>query len=224
VNSRAAIGLAQDLDADRLALVDETGAPAGEERTIVLAVAHLLSRFAAAPRTVVKNLVTTRAVDDLALEAGVPMIETPVGEIHLSRALAAESASGREAFGGEGNGGVIFPRVSPGRDSLAGTALALEALARDGRPLSARIEALPRYHMEKAKIALGDPRALFERARALFPDAHESRLDGLKLDFSDGSWLALRASNTEPVIRAVAESRSRAWAGEVLSRLLTAAR
>ncbi len=208
------LGLAQDLDADRLALVDERGDAPGEEQTLVLAIDHLLRRTGGGPCVVVKNVATTRAVDDLAAAAGARLIETPVGEVHLSRALLAEVRAGRAAFGGEGNGGVIYPPVSPGRDSLVGAALVLESLATGGGPLSARLATLPRYHMVKTRVALaaGAPvAALLDAIAAAYPDAVATRPDGLKLTFADGAWLVVRPSNTEPVIRVVAESPAPGW-------------
>jgi phosphomannomutase len=209
------LGLAQDLDADRLALVDERGDAPGEEQTLVLAIDHLLRRTGGGPCVIVKNVATTRAIDDLAAAAGARLIETPVGEVHLSRALLAEVRAGRAAFGGEGNGGVIYPPVSPGRDSLVGAALVLESLATGGGPLSARLAALPRHDMVKTRVALaaGAPvAALLDAIAAAYPEATATRPDGLKLSFADGAWLVVRPSNTEPVIRVVAESPVSGWA------------
>ncbi|HEY6099157.1 MAG TPA: hypothetical protein VIW03_06990, partial [Anaeromyxobacter sp.] len=194
----------------------------GEEATLVLAVDHLLGRRAAGGCVVVKNVATTRAVDDVAARHGASVIETAVGEVNLSRALLRETRAGRAAFGGEGNGGVIFPPVSPGRDSLVGIALVLESLALAGEPLSRRLLALPRYHGRKLRlpVAPGAPvPALLAGVRAAFPEAAASALDGLKLTFQDGSWLVARASNTEPILRVVAESRSAAWVDETLGRV-----
>jgi phosphomannomutase len=220
--ARCDVGLAQDLDADRLALVTELGEAPGEEQTLVLAVDHLLSRFRVGRRVVVKNVSTTRAIDDVAARHGAALIETPVGEVNLSRALLAEARGGAVAFGGEGNGGVIFPPVSPGRDSLMGAAFVLERLAGDPRSLSVHLSSLPRYHARKVRLSPGmggSLDALFARIERAYPDGEASRLDGLKLRFADGSWLGVRASNTEPVVRAMAESASAAWVDETLRRL-----
>ncbi len=212
------LGLAQDLDGDRLALVTEQGRAPGEESTLVLVVEHVLSTRPG-PAVVVKNLTTTRAVNDVAARHGARVVETRVGEVNLSRALARHSAEGF-AFGGEGNGGVIFPPVSLGRDSLVGTALVLECLASDARTLSQRLEELPFYHHVGNKLPLGPSLPeLFARLEAAFPEATSDRLDGLRLSFADGSWLGVRPSNTEPIVRVVAESRVAGWPEATLGRV-----
>lgn len=214
---RRDVGFAQDLDADRLALVTETGTPPGEDATLVLAVSHLLARGGKA--TVVTNSQTTRAVADVTAQFGAELVEVPVGEVNLSRALAEALARGVRAFGGEGNGGVIYPPVSLGRDSLIGIALILEALASGPATLSQRLRALPRYESRKLKLKKTDLQPLYERVVSAFPEASVSRLDGLKLVFSDGAWLSLRPSNTEPIVRLVAESRSTVWLDAVIEKV-----
>lgn len=218
------LGLAQDLDADRLALIAETGDPVGEEFTLVLAVDHLLKRPSTLPRVVVRNISTTRVVDEIAARHGAELVETRVGEVNLSRALKAQVDAGRLAFGGEGNGGVIYPAVSLGRDSLAAAAFVLEALADRGRPLSACVSELPHWHSDKAKVHC-DSRdrlpALYDAVEAGFcgPDGRPDRVDGVRVNFPDGSWMGLRPSNTEPIVRVSVESPSRAWVEETFPRL-----
>ncbi|MBI1947576.1 MAG: hypothetical protein HYS27_17940 [Deltaproteobacteria bacterium] len=245
VAERCDLGVAQDLDADRLALVAADGSAPGEELTLVLAVDHLLARSTgwgtpaspggagAAERVVVKNVATTRAVDDIAARHGARLVETAVGEVNLSRALAQEVALGHVAFGGEGNGGVIFPPLHLGRDSITGIGLVLERLAAGGgAPLHAHLAAMPRYFAHKRKAALDPARsrqdalaALLAAVETSFPDAVEvSRLDGLRVRFADGSWVGVRPSNTEPVVRLVAESPLSAWADEAIARLERIAR
>jgi phosphomannomutase len=222
VEERCDLGLAQDLDGDRLALVTERGIAPGEESTLVLAVDHLLRRHAQGRRVIVKNVSTSRAIDDLALRHGATLVETPVGEVNLSRALMRETRLGHLAFGGEGNGGVIFPPISLGRDSLVGTALVLESLALEGVALSRRLAALPRYHGRKLRVVLAPEDSLavlLPRIEAAFPEGEPSRLDGLKLRFPDGSWLLVRTSNTEPILRAVAESADPRWVDASLDRI-----
>jgi phosphomannomutase len=221
VAGRCDLGLAQDLDADRLALVTERGEAPGEESTLVLAVDHLLRRHPGGERRVVRNVATTRAVDDVAAQHGAVIVETPVGEANLSRAFLREARLGRVAFGGEGNGGVIYPAIMPGRDSLVGAALVLESLAGDPAPLSRRLASLPRYHGRKLRLPLtsGPPvAALLARVEDAFPGAAANRLDGLGLRFEDGAWLVARASNTEPILRVVAEARSERRVAELLAR------
>lgn len=222
VQDGCAVGFAQDLDADRLALVTETGAAPGEEYTLVLVVDHLLRRAHSSIPVVVKNVSTTRALDDVVACAGAELLETRVGEVHLSRALKRQMDQGRVAFGGEGNGGVILPAVHLGRDSLVGMALVLEALAQRDEPLSIRLGGLPRYHMAKLKIPFNlsrDPISLMAAVERAFPDGVADHLDGLRLSFADGAWLGVRRSNTEPVVRLVVESRNAQWVSNAINRL-----
>jgi phosphomannomutase len=223
VEGRADAGFAQDMDADRLALVNERGEAPGEERTLVLVLDHLLRRFPAPKRAVVKNVSTTRAVDDVARAHGARLVEARVGEVNLSRALLEAGRRGEVAFGGEGNGGVIFPPVSLGRDSLVGVAMVLDALAGGRATLSEHLAELPTYHMQKLKLARAPgatPDALYDRLVRLFPEGTPDRTDGLKLVFADGAWLGVRPSNTEPVVRVVAESSSAAWVEAAVAKIL----
>jgi phosphomannomutase len=211
----AAVGFAQDPDADRLAIVDETGRYIGEELTLALAASHRL-RQAIGP--VVLNLSTSRATEDLAARFGCPVIRTPVGEIHVVEGMRAHSA----VLGGEGNGGVIDPRVGFVRDSFAAMALVLDLLARTGEPLSSLVAALPRYAMVKEQYPLGDPKAgvgdLFDRIAAAYPEAKADRRDGLRLDWPEG-WAHVRASNTEPIVRVIAEAAELAVARSLADQL-----
>jgi phosphomannomutase len=161
-------------------------------------------------------------VDDVVARAGAELLETRVGEVHLSRALKRQMDQGRVAFGGEGNGGVILPSVHLGRDSLAGMALALEALAQRDEPLSARLRGLPRYHSAKLKLPLNasrDPASLMAAAEQAFPEGVADHLDGLRLRFAGGAWLGVRRSNTEPIVRVVVESADAQWVSHVVNTL-----
>lgn len=218
--SGAQVGMAQDMDGDRLALVDETGNPLGEEATLLLVVDHLLRKHG--PSVVVRNLSTTHAIDRVVRARGGRLVETRVGEVNLSRALAGQQSAGVCTFGGEGNGGVIYPPVSLGRDSLVGMAFILEDLAQSGLPISQRFAAMPQLVMLKEKLPLADPNtleALYARVTQAFPVPTISRVDGLKLVQSDGSWLLLRPSNTEPVVRAAVESADMEWARSTMERV-----
>jgi phosphomannomutase len=207
----AAIGFAQDPDADRLAIVDETGRYIGEELTLALAA---LRRLEQERGTVVMNLSTSRVTEVLARKYGCPVMRTPVGEINVVEAMVAENA----VLGGEGNGGVIDPRVGFVRDSFVGMALVLDLLARSDRPLSYWVESLPRFVMVKDKYPLApggsDPAqiaSLWERIARAHSDAMADWRDGLRLDWDD-RWVHVRASNTEPIVRVIAEAPDAAGA------------
>ena len=220
VENGCALGFAQDLDGDRLALVTEAGIAPGEESTLVLVVEHLLRRAHPSTPVVVKNVSTTRALDDVVARAGAQLLETRVGEVNLSRALLRLRDQGRVAFGGEGNGGVILPAIHLGRDSLAGIALVLEALSQGDAPLSARLQELPRYHMAKLKLPLsGDSDSRMAAIERAFPEGVGDRVDGLRLRFPGGAWLGVRRSNTEPVVRVVVESTDPQWVSRVVETL-----
>jgi phosphomannomutase len=174
---------------------------------------------------VVINMSTSRAIEDIAARHGARCERTAVGEVNVARRMRELGA----IIGGEGNGGVIDPRVHYGRDSLVGIALILEQLARTGRRLSELVAALPRYAIVKSKVDLerGRTAAALERlaAGAGALGARADTVDGLRLDWPD-RWVHVRPSNTEPVVRVIAEAADEAAAGrlaaEYVSRLTEA--
>ncbi len=198
----ADIGFAQDADADRLAVVDAGGNPIGEDYTLALACLFVLRRT---PGTVVTNLSTTRAVDDIAAAHHCPVIRTRIGEINVVEEMIQTDA----VVGGEGNGGVILPRVHHCRDSMGGMGTILQLMAETRKSLRQILDDLPRYVMVKEKTAFPPEQVplLLDRLRREFPGAQANTLDGLKLSWA-GEWLHVRSSNTEPVLRIVAEARS----------------
>ena len=216
------IGLAQDLDADRLSAVSEAGEAIGEERTLALAVKHLLIRSQESHPVVVKNTSTSRMIDDLAESFGAELKETKVGEVNLSQALVDLVQAGRTAFGGEGNGGVIYPPVIYGRDSLIGMALILEYLATSEDTVSQLASELPHYHIIKDKIESADRARIdsyLDRIKEAFADQQVSEFDGIKVSFQDGGWCQARASNTEPIARIIAEGRTPEQARKSIDQL-----
>jgi phosphomannomutase len=204
-NIGADVGFCQDPDADRLAIVDERGRYPGEEYTLALCVDHVLRRL---PGPIVTNCSTSRMTEDLARRFGVAFFHSAVGEANVVDEMLSRNA----VLGGEGNGGVIDPRVGLVRDSFVGMALVLDAMAARGKPISRLIDELPRYSIWKTKIDL--PRdALSAALESLEHHYHEwtsNRLDGLRLDRQaadgSGSWLLIRPSNTEPIVRIIAEA------------------
>jgi phosphomannomutase len=196
----ADVGFALDPDSDRLALIDETGRYIGEELTLALAVAFRLRKEKG---PVVINMSTSRVVEDLANRAGCPCHRTAVGEANVADKMLAVGA----IIGGEGNGGVIDPRVGLVRDPFIGMALVLNLMAETGRNLSDLVNALPEYQIVKARRTVSPARLsdLFDAMTAHWPEAKANRLDGLRLDWQD-RWAHVRPSNTEPIVRIIAEA------------------
>lgn len=209
IKHKADIGFAQDPDADRLAIVDGNGNPLGEEYTITLVADHLLSKEKG---RVVVNLSTTRAVEDVALNHGVPFTRTMVGEINVVENMKKKGAR----IGGEGNGGVISPEIHLGRDSLAGIAYILEMMAERGLSIAEIMKSMPQYFMKKGKVKLKDSSAIpeiMDEIKKTWNNEKITSIDGLRIDFVNSpefknGWIHLRASNTEPVFRIIAESDS----------------
>ncbi|MSR04726.1 MAG: phosphoglucosamine mutase [Phycisphaerales bacterium] len=216
-HASAACGFAQDPDADRLAIVDERGSFIGEEYTLVLAALRMLQRHGSG--ALATNLSTSRMIDDVAaLFPGSHVVRTAVGEANVVAGLRPVNG----ILGGEGNGGVILPTVCWVRDSLSAMALVLELLAHQGKPLSAVVTDLPRWSMVKKKFelsAIGGMAAVapaLAKARTALPGARVSDTDGIRLDVDTG-WVHLRASNTEPIIRLIAEGRTAAEAEALIA-------
>ena len=214
---KADLGIAVDPDVDRLVLLDETGAPIGEEYTVATAVKFLLSKTAKrATQTVVVNLSTTRAIDDIAAAFKARVLRTAVGEINVAKKMKEVGA----IVGGEGNGGVILPRVHYVRDAIVGVVLTLQHLSEFGGTLSELKRSLPEYHITKGKIELGslDPdRALAAMKGKYSGSGKINTEDGLKIDFAE-SWVHLRKSNTEPIVRIIAEAPTERGAEELVTR------
>jgi phosphomannomutase len=208
----AAIGFCQDPDADRLAIIDERGKYIGEEYTLALCVDHVLRQT---PGPVVTNCSTSRMSQDLAVKYGVPFFRSAVGEANVVDAMLAQGA----VIGGEGNGGAIDPRVGLVRDSFVGMALVLDTMASRGLPVSALAAELPKYAIHKTKVTLSREQVAtaFDALEQHFADATPDRLDGLRLDWPD-RWLLVRASNTEPIVRIIAEAPDAATAKDLCDR------
>jgi len=204
---KAALGFAQDPDADRLAVIDEQGRYIGEEYTLALAAKYIFSRKKG---TAAANLSTSRMIDALAAAAGSAVVRTPVGETHVAHAMQQNHC----IIGGEGNGGVIDLRVVPVRDSLVAIALILQLLAETGQTVSQLVSEIPHYHIVKTKFPCPADKAP-EILSAVQRYYRQSSRENVKIDTRDGvridlpsAWVQLRASNTEPIMRIIAEADS----------------
>jgi phosphomannomutase len=214
VRERATIGFALDPDADRLAIVDDKGNAVSEEYTLALAVDHVL---ASRKGPVVVNLSTSSVIDSIAQKHGVEVVRTPVGEAHVVAAMLTSDA----VIGGEGNGGVIYPTLHPGRDGMLAMALILQLLADRGVTPSKKIEEFPPFTIVKEKAPKeGDfsHEKISQLIQGLKPDKIDTR-DGVKAVFPEG-WIHLRVSNTEGIVRIIAEAASR----QKVDRLVETAR
>jgi phosphomannomutase len=196
----ADVGFVLDPDADRLALIDDAGRYIGEELTLALAARFRLRRDKG---PVVINMSTSRVTEDVARQAGCPCYRAAVGEANVGEKMRAVGA----VLGGEGNGGVIDPRVGYVRDPFIGMGLILNLLAETGKKLSELVADLPAYTIVKDKYTVDRGRLpeLFAALQRRWPAARTDTLDGLRLDWED-HWVHVRPSNTEPIVRVIAEA------------------
>jgi phosphomannomutase len=214
--SQADIGFGHDTDGERLGIVTEKGEALHQEKTLALLARVLLERK---PGIVVTNFSTTRMVDDLAARFGGSVVRTPVGQAFVAGRAKELNAT----VGGEGSGGVVIPIVQYTNDSLAVIAVLLEYLAVRGCTISQMNADLPRYVMKKRDIQL-PPYQIFTTLQNLRSewegrDAEADFTDGIKWEWPDG-WLHIRASNTESLIRIIAEAREEARAVELMDKAL----
>lgn len=208
----ADVGFAQDPDADRLAIVDENGSYIGEEYTLALCALHKLGQG----ESVAANLSTSRMIDDIAANVGATVIRTPVGEANVTQGMRDNGAT----LGGEGNGGIIDNRISQVRDSIIGMAFVLELIAARKQPLSAIVKDIPAYAIVKDKADV-DPAVLEtmpEKMQAAFAEQKIDLQDGVRIDWPN-KWVHVRPSNTEPIIRVIAEASDEAEAKELVQRV-----
>jgi phosphomannomutase len=199
----ADLGIAVDPDVDRLVFMDENGLLFGEEYTLVACADYVLQSEKGA---LVSNLSSSRALADLANDYGVDYHASAVGEVHVVAKMKEVNA----VIGGEGNGGVILPALHYGRDALVGIALFLSHLAKEKISVSTLKERYASYVMDKKKIELSpswDADALLAAVAKTFANERVTTIDGVKIDFDD-SWIHLRKSNTEPIIRLYGEGKT----------------
>lgn len=213
--NNAHLGIAVDPDVDRLALVCEDGEMFGEEYTLVAVADYILKNKKGSS---VSNLSSTRALKDITLKAGGNYFPAAVGEVNVVETMKKNNA----VIGGEGNGGVIYPELHYGRDALVGIALFLTHLAKFGKSCSMLRAQYPNYHISKNKIELSpelDVDKVLEGIKKKYEKHIIDTRDGIKLEF-DKDWIHLRRSNTEPIIRIIAESDSRTTAENLAEKIM----
>lgn len=211
----ADIGIAVDPDVDRLVLVDENGELFGEEYTLVAVADYVLKHNKSA---VVSNLSSSRALRDLAERHGCRYYASAVGEVNVVEIMKRTDA----LIGGEGNGGIIFPELHYGRDALIGIALFLSHLVKSGMKCSELRATYPDYYMSKQKLQLEagmDVDGILATFKEKYKDQKPNDIDGVKVDFED-SWVHLRKSNTEPIIRIYTEAKSQNAADTLANQII----
>lgn len=202
-DEKCAIGFAVDPDGDRLAVVDDTGKPIGEEMTLALG---LMATLESNRGDIVANCLTTQLIDDIATRYSVVCHRTKVGEANVAQRIIEAKA----IAGGEGNGGMILSELHLVRDAGVGIALILNLLSAGKKSVSAIVNELPHYEMTKSSIPVGElePQELMDLIAARFPRDQISRVDGVRILLPEG-WVHIRPSNTEPILRVYAEAGTR---------------
>ena len=212
---KADLGIAVDPDVDRLVLVCEDGSMFGEEYTLVAVADYILSKT---PGNTVSNLSSTRALKDITLKYGGECFSSAVGEVNVVKKMKEVNA----VIGGEGNGGIIFPELHYGRDALVGIALILSQLAASGKTVKQLRGSYPDYFIVKNKLELDkslDLNIVFDNIKDKYRSQPVNVEDGLRIEF-DNDWVHLRASNTEPIIRIIAESNFETTANNIAMKLM----
>eukprot|EP01093_Parvamoeba_rugata_P015513 TRINITY_DN5463_c0_g3_i2.p1 TRINITY_DN5463_c0_g3~~TRINITY_DN5463_c0_g3_i2.p1 ORF type:complete len:463 (-),score=125.53 TRINITY_DN5463_c0_g3_i2:4067-5455(-) len=215
VKEHADFGIVVDPDVDRLAFMDETGEMFGEEYTLVACADYVLSKT---PGNTVSNMSSTRALRDVTEKHGGTCEASAVGEVNVVTLMKKNNV----VIGGEGNGGIIYPDSHYGRDALVGVALFLSLLAEKQMKVSELRASYPNYFMSKKKIQLTpglDVDGILNAMESNYSHEKLTTIDGVKIDFAD-SWVHLRKSNTEPIIRIYTEAPSQAAADTLADRFI----
>ena len=215
LEEKADFGIVVDPDVDRLAFVDEYGGVFGEEYTLVACSDYVLSKT---PGNTVSNLSSTRALSDITLKRGCEYHYSSVGEINVVKKMKKINA----VIGGEGNGGIIYPELHYGRDALVGVALFLGLLTESPLKVSELRATYPNYFMSKKKISLSedlDFDSILKKIESKYSDHNPITIDGVKIEF-ESSWVHLRKSNTEPIVRVYTEAKSEKESEELAERFL----
>jgi len=205
ISTGADLGIAVDPDVDRLVFICEDGSFFGEEYTIVAIAKYILSNRIG---NTVCNLSSSNALKDITLSYGGKHFYSPVGEANVIQVMKENNA----IFGGEGSGGVIFPELHYGRDALVGIALFLSLISRSNLKITDLKNVLPKYFMLKEKIKIADDFSFDKfllKYKKYFQEKDVILIDGLRINLDCGSWIHIRKSNTEPIIRIISESNSK---------------
>ena len=210
----ANIGFAQDMDADRLAIVSEQGTAIGEDYTLLLATLYVLGKQLG---PVVANLSSTSALQEVVNRFGCPVFLTRIGEVNVTEEMQKQNA----VIGGEGNGGVIYPRINFARDSLAGMALILHLLVETGQTITELVNGFPPFSLIKEKLVCPSNKisAVLRMLRQQYAGYPLDLRDGVKVTLPAG-WFLVRGSNTEPIIRVTGEAASETAAREIVAGVL----
>eukprot|EP01126_Amoeba_proteus_P026209 TRINITY_DN2598_c0_g1_i12.p1 TRINITY_DN2598_c0_g1~~TRINITY_DN2598_c0_g1_i12.p1 ORF type:complete len:457 (+),score=98.06 TRINITY_DN2598_c0_g1_i12:107-1477(+) len=215
---KADFGVATDPDVDRCVFIDEFGKPIGEEYTLALAVEFWLG-VCNHRGTVCKNLSSSKANDDIAHKYGCKCEKAAVGEINVANLMLATDA----VIGGEGNGGVMLPDIHIGRDAPVALSLVISLLAFHGGTLSELKSSLPQWEIVKMKVPTQglDADTILERVRNQWMGkANINTVDGVHIE-TDEFWVHLRKSNTEPIVRVIAEAATQQKANQICLRFLS---
>lgn len=210
------LGIVVDPDVDRLALLDENGSPFGEEYTLVAVADYVLKK---SPGNTVSNLSSTKALKDITLKKGGNYSAAAVGEVNVVNKMKETNA----IIGGEGNGGIIYPKLHYGRDALVGIALFLTHIAKLNKSVSLLRADYPNYHISKNKIELSpdiDVDAVLAAIEVKYKNNPINTIDGVKIEF-ENEWVHLRKSNTEPIIRIYSESVTLATAEYLANKIIS---
>ena len=214
ISNNADLGLATDPDGDRLSIIDNKGIALGEELTLSLCVYYFLKYFPTKRKhPIVTNLSTSMLSESIAKEYDTPFMRTPVGEINVVKKMQ----SVKSLIGGEGNGGIILKESHLGRDSLVGAIMILNLLTLEDKTLNQIYRLLPKYYIQKSSLELTDSsKQIIQKIKQKLGDENIIDTDGLKIIW-DNKWVHIRKSNTEPILRIIAESKSISETNKLIS-------